>query len=341
MKNKLIASIVLASTLLIGSSAQATDKPSLSAQGSSFAGNIITSCSASYFNANVTYTASGSGTGRQAFVTGLNDFVASDVPYGPTDPKPSKFTYVPIVGGAVAFIYNIPSGYGINQLNLTASVAARILDGRITMWNDPAIKALNPKATLPAKSIRVHYRGSSSGTTQNIANYFIANGQKNWVSASGFAEARGSVVTGNFTSSPTSVTLVGAVDDTAFSFGYVDLSDAIMARVSYAAVKNPAGQFVKPSVNASKAFLAEQTVNSNGTVTIDYNKKVKGGYNLSLITYALAYTGDKDTRTQAAVAGFLKYVVSSCALAQGPRLGYVALSGNVQKKALYLITKIK
>jgi phosphate transport system substrate-binding protein len=341
MKNKIITSIVLVATLLAGSSAQAVEKPNLSAQGSSFAGNIITTCSTSYFNASVTYTASGSGTGRQAFLNGLNDFVASDVPYGPTDEKPNNFTYVPVIGGAVAFIYNIPSGYGVKQLNLTASVAAKIFDGRITMWNDPALKALNPGASLPAKTIRVHYRGSSSGTTANMANYFIANGQKNWVSSSGFAEARGSAVTGNFASMPTSVTLVNAVDDTAFSFGYVDLSDAIMARVSFAALKNPIGQFVKPSVIASKAFLAAQTVNADGTVKIDYTKKVKGGYNLSLITYALAYTSNKDAKTQAGVAGFLKYVLSSCAFAQGSKLGYVALSGTVQTKALALVKKIK
>lgn len=341
MRNKFITSIVLVATLLVGSSAQAVEKQSINAQGSSFAGNIISTCSANYFNNNVTYTATGSGAGRTAFLNGLSDFVASDVPYGPADPKPSKFTYVPLIGGAVAFIYNIPSGYNIKQLNLTASVAAKIFDGRITMWNDPAIKAINPKSTLPAKSIRVHYRGSSSGTTQNMANYFIANGQKNWVSASGFAEARGSVVTGNFNSSPSSVTLVGAVDDTSFSIGYVDVSDARMMNISFAAVKNPAGQYVTPTVQATKLFLEQQKVNANGTVNINYTLKVKGGYNLSLITYALAYTGDKDAKKQAAVAGFLKYVVSSCGLAQGAKLGYVALSGPVRDKALALIKKIK
>lgn len=341
MRNKLIASIVLVSTLLAGSSAQAVEGPSLSAQGSSFAGNIITTCSTFYNKATITYTSSGSGVGRNAFLTGLSDFVASDVPYGPTDPKPNNFTYVPIIGGAVALIYNIPSGYKISQLNLTPSVAAKIFDGTITMWNDPAIKALNSKATLPNKSIRVHYRAGSSGTTANLANYFVANKQKNWVAASGFAEARGSNITGNFTSMPNSATLVGAVDDTAFSFGYVDLSDAIMARVSYAALKNPAGQFVKPSVSSSRLFLSAQTVKTDGTINIDYMKKVKGGYNLSLVTYALAYTSGKDAKKQAAVSGFLNFLVSSCSMAQGPKLGYVALTGTVRDKALALIKKIK
>lgn len=346
MKNKLsfVVAITLVSTLILGTSAKA-ETTQITGQGSSFAGNIITACSTTYSGSTVTYSATGSGTGRTAFLNNLNDFVASDVPYGQADKQPEadSFTYIPIIGGAVAFIYNLPSAYNVSGLKLTPQVASNIFNGTITKWNDPAIKSLNPKSKLPAKDIKVFYRGSSSGTTQNVAKYFIANGNTSWTDNGSYATAIGKEVPGNFNSAGTSALLVDGVDDTSFSIGYVDLSDAVSRQVSYALLKNQYGQFIKPSTASASLFLKAQTVSSNGIVNINFKAKVKGGYNLSIITYVLAYTATakKDAVKQSKVNGFVKYVLNSCGLAKGPKLGYVALSGKVKDKAIALSNKIK
>lgn len=346
MKNKLIITTVVAlvTSLIVGTSANAADVQ-LSGQGSSFAGNIITTCSTTYPGASITYAATGSGTGRNAFVNGLNDFVATDAPYGDADVKPvsNSFTYVPVIGGAVAFIYNMPSAYNVRNLKLTPQVASNIFNGNITMWNDPAIKKINVGTKLPAKTIRVLYRGSSSGTTQNMAKYFIANGNKAWSDSGSYTTAIGRNAPGNFISSGTSALLVDGVDSTSFSIGYVDLSDAVSRQVSYASVKNSAGQFIKPSAASASIFLKQQSVQSNGIVNINFTKKVKGGYNLSIVTYILGYTSvaHKDKAKQAKVNGFVKYILKSCGIAKGTRLGYVALTGKIKDKAIILSDKIK
>jgi phosphate transport system substrate-binding protein len=346
MKNKLsfAVAVALVSTLILGVSANA-ETTQITGQGSSFAGNIITTCSTTYPGSSVAYSATGSGTGRTAFLNNLNDFVASDVPYGQADKQPAadSFTYIPVIGGAVAFIYNLPSAYGIKALKLTSKVASNIFNGTITKWNDASIVALNPTAKLPAKDIKVFYRGSSSGTTQNVAKYFIANGNTTWTDNGGYSTAIGKEIPGNFNSAGTSALLVDGVDDTSFSIGYVDLSDAVSRQVSYALLKNQYGQFIKPSVTSASLFLKAQTVSSNGIVNINFKAKVKGGYNLSIITYVLAYTGpaQKDAVKQSKVNGFVKYILKSCGLAKGSKLGYVALSGKVKDKALALSDKIK
>ena len=60
------------------------------------------------------------------------------------------------------------------NLRLNGDVIAKIYMGTITNWNDPAIKALNPKATIPDLKITPVYRTGNSGTTYNFTDYLSA-----------------------------------------------------------------------------------------------------------------------------------------------------------------------
>ena len=129
--------------------------------------------------------------------------------------------------------------------------------------------------------------------------------------------------------------LVTTVKSTAGAFGYADLSDVTAAKLTYASIKNGAGQFVKPDVRTAKAFLAVQRVASNGVVTYDYKAPVRGAYPLSLISYAIAFkNGNKD------VQNYLKAFVNTCAPTEATKLSYVAIDGQLKKTALNLIDLI-
>jgi phosphate transport system substrate-binding protein len=135
--------------------------------------------------------------------------------------------------------------------------------------------------------------------------------------------------------------LVSGVASTKNSIGYADLSDVAAKGLPFAALRNPLGAYVLPTVRSASTFLATQKVNANGILEIDYKKGVRGGYNASLVTYALAPTAAKDKAKGAAIKKFLTYVINSCAPSQGPKLNYSPLSSNLKKKALELVAKVK
>lgn len=328
-------SALVASVALVGPAAQAGE--TITAGGSSYANSIISTCAQAYKTDTITYASVGSGTGRNNFTSGTYDFGASDAPYSATDKKPENFTYVPLVGGPIAVIFNVD---GVKSLNLTAKVLGGIMNGRYTTWNDDAIQSLNPKAKLPNEKINVVYRSGSSGTTQAFANYLRGNGASGWKDNGTWATASSqSAPVGS--SAANSQLLVTAVSTTKNAIGYADLSDVASKGLAFAALRNPLGDYVLPSVKTASAFLGVQKVLANGILDIDYKKAVKGGYNASLVTYALAPTASANPTKAAAVKKFLTYVINSCAPSQAPKLNYSPLSAALKAKALQLVAKVK
>jgi phosphate transport system substrate-binding protein len=326
---------LVASVALVGPSANA--KETITAGGSSYANSILSTCAQAYKTDTITYASVGSGAGRNNFTSGTYDFGASDAPYSASDKKPDNFTYVPLVGGPIAIVFNVE---GVKSLNLTAKVLGGIMNGRYKTWNDDEIQKLNPKAVLPNAQINVVYRSGSSGTTQAFANYLRGNGASGykdngtWSTASSQSAPVGS-------SAANSQLLVASVLATKNSISYADLSDVASKGLPYAALRNAAGQYLLPSVKAASTFLGTQKVLANGILDIDYKKSVRGGYNNSLVTYALAPTAAKDKAKGVAIKKFLTYVINSCSPSQSPKLNYSPLSAALKKKALELVAKVK
>ena len=174
-------------------------------------------------NITVNYNPVGSGTGR-------TDLYANSVLYAGSDsPIPSKeasevpagktVLYFPVQIGPIAIAYNVS---GVTDLKLDATVLAGIFSGKITTWNNAAIKALNPSASLPSASINLEVRSDSSGTTANFSQYLV--------DAAGSAWTLG---TSSIISFPKSAhandggsAVAAAVKATSDSIGYVDFSTA-------------------------------------------------------------------------------------------------------------------
>ena len=130
------------------------------------------------------YTGSGSGDGIKKFLASDVDFAGSDSPLKEAEVADAKNRcggndawHLPLVAGPVAIAFNVP---GVDKLNLDAPTLAKIFDSKITSWDDPAIKALNPDAKLPATKIIPVHRSDSSGTTDNFTKFLNANVPADW-----------------------------------------------------------------------------------------------------------------------------------------------------------------
>ena len=366
MRNKLmtvIAAIAVVSGVVISAPANAAGV-SIAGKGSSFANGLLQACTAAYTTNTASYTSTGSGTGRTEFAAGNVPWAASDGQYT-TAPLPAfKYTTVPLFGGPVVFAY---SAVGVGDgLNLDAATVSGIFKGTILKWNDPALKALNPKAKLPNKNIKVDYRASGSGTTANLTSYlnqtvggWLAN-NKDLVAAAG---GSGSFAT-NSASFGTSQLLSADIENTANAFGYFDLSDALTADVGIAKLKNAAGAFVMPTASAAGKFLNGQDVitgstdalngtlgfMSNGSLVLgpNFTKVVPGAYQLSIVTYGLAPRFDNGGNTKVkstdatklAVQDFFNYVVKTCVPSKAAGLGYVPLGSSLKTSVLAQIKNI-
>ena len=332
----LVASALVASITLVAPAAYANE--TITGSGSSYMNSMQQTCIAGYSAAStnkVTYASKGSGTGKTEFANGTTQFGGSDSLY--SSDQPANFTYVPLIGGPVAIVFNVA---GVKNINLTPKLLDGIFTGTITKWNDAAIKKVNAAVAskLPNATIQIVYRSGNSGTTNNFGNYMKQTVGGSWKAADAWADASGST-TG--TGAGTSAVVITTVKGLANSIGYVDLADSLTAGLSFAAVQNAAGQYVKPSVAASARFLASQTVSTNGEVVFDYKKKVTGGYNLSLIAYGMAPTKSPFASKAAAVKDYFTYFINTCAPAKAADVGYVAVSGKLKAKALELVAKIK
>jgi len=331
--------------LIYASPALATTR--LKGAGSSFANKFITSCAAKPASpVTVSYNPAGSGTGRTAFGNGTVDFGASDA--ASSISGASGYKYVPVVGGPVAIIFNLP-GITEGDLNLDAATWAKILKGSITKWNDPAIETLQSSSTaskLPDRAIRVMYRATSSGTSENMTDYLRQNVPSIWT-----RPKNGTISAGNpagrmpngSIGAANSQALVTSVKNTSYSIGYADLSDAEGKNVAYAKLKNAAGAYVLPTSTSASTFLGEFSNaryfnRSTGAVTLDFTKSIPGAYNMSLLTYAIVKSTDGATGSkQTEARNFVEYLLTTCGPQSASGLGYSPISGELKTKALALV----
>jgi phosphate transport system substrate-binding protein len=173
-------------------------------------------------DAAVSYDPAGSGDGREAFLTGDTAFGASDVALSDEEMAASgpacdggNAIDLPVYISPIAVAFNVQ---GVDRLNMSSDVIARIFTGEITRWDDSAIVAANPEAKLPATTITPVHRSDDSGTTENFADYLHATAPQAWPHEpdgmwplpGGFAADGTSGVTETVRSTPGSITYADA-----------------------------------------------------------------------------------------------------------------------------------
>jgi phosphate transport system substrate-binding protein len=197
------------------------------------------------------YQSIGSGGGIRQITERTVDFGASDGPMTDEQLKkaPAELFHIPTVLGAVVATYNLP---GSPHLRFTGDVLAGIFLGKITKWDDPRIKALNPSVALPSQPIVVVHRSDGSGTTYIWVDY-LSKVSKEWQEKVG---------KGTSVSWPVGLGgkgnegVAGQVKNTPGALGYVELAYAITNKLPAAAVKNRADRFVDATIQSTTAAAA-------------------------------------------------------------------------------------
>ena len=195
----------------------------------------------------ISYEGVGSEEGLRRLEHGDVDFAASDIVPSQEMRDRLKVELLPAVVGGVVPAYNL---HGLSKdLRFTPDVLAAIFLGHITKWNDARIKEVNRGANLPDADIIVVHRSDGSGTTHVLAEY-LSKTNAEWREAMGtgstLAWKVGQGAKGNDG-------VASVLARTPYAIGYLEFIYALENQLSYAAVKNAAGRFVRPDIDSITA----------------------------------------------------------------------------------------
>jgi len=249
----------------------------------------------------ISYNSIGSGGGKQQFSAQTVDFGASDSVMTDEELAGAKGRAVlqlPATLGAVVLTYHLP---GIGKgLRLDPQTITDIVFGRVTKWNDPKIKALNPDLNLPNLDIAFVYRSDGSGTNNIFTDYLSAIS----------AEWKGKVGAGTSVKWPVGIGakgnegVAGQVKQLPGSLGYVELAYAVQNKLGYAFIKNKAGNYIEPSFDSVSEAAA------GAVIPDDFRAKIvdaagSGSYPISSFTWLLVYKDNPNSARAQEIARFL------------------------------------
>jgi phosphate transport system substrate-binding protein len=284
----------------------------------------------------ILYDPVGSETGIERLKAGAVDFAGSDIPISAVPgSKASSTLALPTVLAAVVPIYNLPSLEG-RTLNLTPQALAGIYSGTIRKWNDPAIRESNRGAHLPDADIVVFHRSDGSGTTY-IWTSFLSLVSADWKSHYG---AHPDVSWPVGTPAQGSDGIAQAVSRTPNSIGYVELIYALQHRINFAAVRNPAGQFVKASIQSVSDAVSAASSTGEGDNTSILNAPSRDAYPISAFTWIFVPEQSSDASKRAAILEFLRWMLTS-GQKECEALGYVPLPRRVAAHHVDLVNQLK
>ena len=290
-------------------------------------------------DAKVAYNPSGSGAGVSTFLTGATAWAGSDAALSNDEVEQSKSVCasgnafdIPVYVSPIAVVFNLNgiSGKG-KTLNMDADTIAKIFDGKITKWNDDAIKKQNPKVDLPDLDITVVHRSDKSGTTKNFLSYVKdAAGDawsydlgENWPNEVGQGAKGTSGV----------ISTVQQADGT---IGYADASQA--GDLGTVAVK-VGDDYVPFSAEAAAKVVDASPLDDSAKGD---NTTEKGAYPIVLVSYDVACPAYEDANTAKFVKSWLTYVTSD----EGQQTaasaaGSAPMSNTLRQKVVKSIDAIK
>ena len=246
---------------------------------------------------------------------------------------------IPLVQAPVVVAYNLP---GVaSGLKLDGDTIGKIFSGGITVWNDPAIKALNPGITLPSTPIAVAHRSDGSGTTA-IFTDFLTQTSPAWVTALG-----GSTTSvGKTVAWPVGIGGKGnegvsaVISQTPGGIGYIELDYAIAQHQTYADVKNKAGNFIEPcEQTAANATVGITSYPSDLRVDIVNQSSNAQAYPITGLTWALVYQNQTKAATAAALVNFFSWVLTKGQDLTGS-VNYTPLGPTLQALCIAQLKKI-
>ncbi len=346
MNTKYVIAAIVAIVIIIGSvaaygylSQPASESPTVTINGSgaTFPYPLLDTMISQYNstkNVQINYQAIGSGGGISDLKNRNNDFAGSDAPLSATEQADAPNTlHVPETIGAVTVAYNVqgvPTG-----LKLTGQIVADIFEGKITKWNDATIQSINPIITLPDQAIVTVHRSDGSGTTFIFTSY-LSKVSTTWDTNVGAGKSVSWPAGGVGSSGNTGV--AASVSSTTGAIGYVELAYALENDMAVAAIQNPAGNYVMPTLEsttaAAQAGAASLPAGDASWTNVNLlNTDNADAYPIVSFTYLIVYkelnviSGMTQERA-AGIVEFIWYVVHD-GQQLAPALEYAPLPSNV------------
>ena len=298
--------------------------------GASFIYPVMSKWSADYRAATgkkINYQSIGSGGGIAQIKAGTVDFGSSDAPLKPGELAKYGLAQFPSVIGGVVPVVNL-AGVPSGAMKLDGPLLADIFLGKVKMWNDPRIAALNGGVQLPARAITVVHRSDGSGTTFNFANY-LGKVSPEWKSRVG---------EGTSVNWPTGIGGKGNEGVAAYvkqikgGIGYVELSYALQNKMSYAAMKNASGKIVLPSDTSFAAAAASADwASSKDFYLVMTNAPGADAWPITATNFILMYKQPKNAASAKNAREFFQWVYAS-GDEQAKALDYVPLPDELVKQ---------
>ena len=252
---------------------------------------------------------------------------------------------IPIAVSAQAINYNLP---GVNDLRLSGDVIARIYEGRIGTWNDPAIAKLNPDVSLPPTPIAPVHRSDASGDTF-LFTAFLTAANTDWRDGPAYSttvtwpSVQGArTATGN-------PAMVQVCSQTPGCIAYVGISAeaaATTAKLGEARLQNRAGQFLEPTpatITAAKDVAGQAPIPADLRVSL-IDEEGAQSYPIVNYEYLMVRSQQPDANTALAVRTFLAWAIDAgrgSSPANLGTVGFVALPTTVVPWVRAAIAKVK
>ena len=266
--------------------------------------------------AKIAYNPSGSGAGVQTFLTGATAWAGSDKALADDEVEQSKSVCtegtafdVPVYISPIAVVFNLKGVSDAGKhINMDAATIAKIFDGKITKWNDPAIAYQNKDLKLPDTAITVVHRSDKSGTTQNFVSYFKDVTPDNWTYD--LSENWPNEVGQGAKGTSGVISTVKQADGT---IGYADFSQ--VGDLGTVAVK-VGDKYNEISAEAGSKVIADSkqddTVKGDNRIVIKINHatEAEGAYPIVLVSYDIVCPAYKDTKQAEFAKAWLTYVTS-------------------------------
>jgi phosphate transport system substrate-binding protein len=249
------------------------------------------------------YQAIGSGGGIQQIKNKTVDFGASDMPLKPGDLAAAGLTQFPTVIGGVVPVVNI-AGIKTGAMLLDGKTLADICLAKISYWDDPAIKKLNPSLSLPHEAIATVHRSDGSGTNFIFTNY-LSKMSPEWASNVGAAT---SVEWPSGIGGKGNEGVANMVRQTSGSIGYVEYAYAKENNIPYVRMINHDGVAVSPTAAAFQAASAKTDwAHSQDFYVILTNQSGAAAWPIAGATFILVYKHPQDPARLREVLKFFQW----------------------------------
>ncbi len=324
---KFVKTILAAGMVAMATPSFAAD---ITGAGSTFIFPVLSKWADAYkkdAGSSVNYQSIGSGAGIKQIEANTVTFGATDAPLKSDQLQKDGLAQWPMIMGAIVPVVNL-DGVKAGDLVLDGPTLANIFLGKITKWDDAAIKKLNPKAKLPSDAISVVHRADGSGTTFNFTDY-LSKVSPDWKSKVGSGTAVewpvGVGAKGN-------EGVAGNIAQAKNSIGYVEYAYAKQNKLTYTALINKAGKTIQPTNEAFQAAASNADwTNAPGYYLILTDQPGDKSWPIVASTFILLHKDATDKAASKEALKFFKYAFEKGAKS-AEELDYIPMPDSVVKQ---------